>query len=74
MDKIKYSFSCSPLFSFIYLFQNKLTDVPEYAMMQFHMMMLLDDLGKIALVDKIFYPRVKSQIYLSSVQENVGTT
>ena len=32
--------------------------------MQFHMMTLLDVLGKIA-----FYPRVKSQISLSGVQE-----
>ena len=35
---------------FIYLFQNKLLEVPEYAKMQFHMMMLLDVLGKIAWV------------------------
>ena len=35
---------------FIYLFLNKLAEVPEYAKMQFHMMTLLDVLGKIAWV------------------------
>ena len=30
----------------ILLFQNKLPEVPEYAKMQFHMMTLLDILGK----------------------------
>ena len=36
---------------FIYLFiQNKLPEVPEYAMMQFHMMAFLGVLGKIAWV------------------------
>ena len=35
---------------FIYLFQNHLPEVPEYAKMQFHIMTLLDVLGKIALV------------------------
>ena len=48
------SFSCSPLFLFIclyiYLLKNKLAEVPDYAKMQFHMMTLLDVLGKIALV------------------------
>ena len=34
----------------IYLFQNKLPNVPEYAKMQFHMLTLLDVLGKIAWV------------------------
>ena len=79
------SFSCSSLFLFIYiiylfiylfiyllflyLFENKLPEIPEYAMMQFHMMTLLDAKGKIAWVRKIFYPRVESQISLSSVQE-----
>ena len=38
------------IYLFIYLFQNKLPEVPEYAMMQFHMMTLLDVLGKIAWV------------------------
>ena len=33
---------------FIYLFQNKLTEVLEYAKMQFHRMTLLDVLGMIA--------------------------
>ena len=33
---------------FIYLFQNKLPEVPECAEMQLHMMTLLDVLGKIA--------------------------
>ena len=35
---------------FIYLFLNKLTEVPEYPKMQFHMMTLLDVLGKMAWV------------------------
>ena len=35
---------------FIYLFQKKFPEVPEYAKMQFHMMTLLDVLGKIAWV------------------------
>ena len=35
---------------FIYLFLNKLPEVPEYAKMQFHMIDLLDVLGKIAWV------------------------
>ena len=35
---------------FIYLFQNKLAEVPKYAKMQFHTMTLLDVLGKIAWV------------------------
>ena len=35
---------------FIYLFKKKLPEVTEYAKMQFHMMMLLDVLGKIAWV------------------------
>ena len=33
---------------FICLFENKLPEAPEYAKMQFHMMTLLDVLGKIA--------------------------
>ena len=41
---------------FIYLFQNKLSEVPEYAKMQFHMVTLLDVLGKIAWVRKYFLP------------------
>ena len=44
------SFSCSPLFLFIYLFENKLPVVLECAKMQFHMMTLPDVLGKIAWV------------------------
>ena len=47
--RIMDSFSCSPLFLFIYLFYNKLPEVPEYAKMQFHMT-LLDVLGNIAWV------------------------
>ena len=35
---------------FIYLFKNKLPEVPEYSKMQFHMMRLLDSLAKIAWV------------------------
>ena len=61
-------FSCSPLFLFIY-FSNKLLEVPEYAKMQFHMMMLLDVLGKIAWVRLDFLSEVKYQISLSGVQE-----
>ena len=38
------------IYLFIYLFQNKLPEPPEYAKMQFHMMMLLDFLVKIACV------------------------
>ena len=37
-------------FLFIYLFQNKLTEVSEYDKMQFHTMTLLDVLGKLAWV------------------------
>ena len=43
-------FSCSPLFQFIYSFKNKLPEVPEYVKMQFHMVTLLEVLGKIAFV------------------------
>ena len=46
-----HTFSCSPLFLFIYLsiywLQNKLPEVSEHAKMQFHTMTLLDVLGKI---------------------------
>ena len=42
LKRIMDSFSCSPLFLFIFLFYNKLPEVPEYAKMQFHMMTLLD--------------------------------
>ena len=58
-----YYFSGSPLFLiyfFIYLFNyvfnihlfilNKLPEVPEYAKMLFHMMTLIDVMGKIAWV------------------------
>ena len=38
------------MFLFIHLFLNKLPEIPEYATMQFHMMTLLDVLGKIAWV------------------------
>ena len=46
------SFFGSPFFIylFIYLFWNKLPEVPEYAKVQFHMMTLVDILGKIAWV------------------------
>ena len=47
LTRIMDSFSCSPLF---YLFSNKLPEVPELANMLFHMMTLLDVLGKIAWV------------------------
>ena len=45
-------FSCSTMFLLIYSFYKKktLAEVPEYAKMQFHMMSLLDVLGKIACV------------------------
>ena len=69
LTRIMDSFSCSPLFSFIYLFQNKLPDVPQYARIQFHIMKLLDILGKIAWISYIFYSRVKSQISILGVQE-----
>ena len=36
------------IYIFIYLFSNKLPEVPEYAKMQFHMLTLIDVLGKIA--------------------------
>ena len=39
---------------FIHLFQNKLSEVPEYAKMQFHMMTLLDVLGKVTWARKYF--------------------
>ena len=48
LTRIMDSFSCSPLF--FYLFQNKLTEVPEYPKMQFHMMTLFDVVGKKAWV------------------------
>ena len=37
-------------FLFIYLFENKLPEVPEYAKVQFQMMTLRDGLGEIAWV------------------------
>ena len=49
LTRIMDSFSCSRLFLFIYLFlyffifyyfKNKLPEVPEFAKMQFHMMLL----------------------------------
>ena len=43
----------------------------KYAKMQFHMMALLDVLGKIAV--KNFYPYVKSQISLSGVHHRSCT-
>ena len=52
-------FSCSSLILFIYLFQNKLPEVPEYAKMQFHMTKLLDVLGKIAWVRQDFLSQGK---------------
>ena len=42
LTRIMDSFSCSPL----YLFKKKLREACEYAMLQFHMMTLLDVLGK----------------------------
>ena len=45
------------IYLFIYLlidFFNKLPELPEYAKMQFHMMTLLDVLGKIAWVKTRF--------------------
>ena len=35
---------------YFFMFYNKIPDVPEYAKLQFHMMTLLDILGKIAWV------------------------
>ena len=56
---------------FIFLFQNKLPEVSEYAKMLFHMMTLLGVLGKIekAWVRKDFLSQGKISIALSSVQE-----
>ena len=45
--RIMYSFLAHHCFN---LFINKLPEIPEYAKMQFHMMTLLDALGKIARV------------------------
>ena len=53
LKRIMNSFSCSPLFLFIY-FLKKLLEVPGDAKMQFHMMTLLDVLGKIAWVREDF--------------------
>ena len=50
LKRIMDSFSCSPLVLFINSYQNKLPEVPEYAKMQFHMITLLDALGKITWV------------------------
>ena len=47
------------IYLFKYLFQNKLPEVPEYTKMQFHMMTLLDFLGKIAWVRLDFLSQVK---------------
>ena len=63
------SFPCSPLFLFIhlsiYLFQDKLPEVPEYATVQFHIMKLLDVLGKIAWVRQDFLSQGKiSDIFI----------
>ena len=55
---------------FIY-FKISFQKSPEYAKMQFHMTMLLDVLIRLHGQDKIFYPRVKSQISLSGVQEKL---
>ena len=45
-------FCCSPLFLYILFIslKKKLPEVPEYAKMQFHMMRLLEVLGKISWV------------------------
>ena len=55
----------------IYLFKNKLPEVPEYDKRQCHMMTLLYVLGKIASMGKIRFsiPGKKSQISISGVQE-----
>ena len=54
LTQIMDSFSCSPLFSFIYLFvylfEDQLPEVPQYVKMQCHRMTLPDALGKIAWV------------------------
>ena len=47
LTRIMDSFSCSLLFFFyLFIFLNKLQDVPEYAKMPFSMMTLFDVLGK----------------------------
>ena len=47
LKRIMNSFSCSPQFFLLIYFLNKVPEAPEYAKMQFHMMTLLDVLGKI---------------------------
>ena len=49
------------IYLFIYLFKNRLPEVPEYAKMQFHM---------ITLLGVLYSQRKISDIYLSGVQEN----
>ena len=65
LTRIMDSFSCSPLYLFINSYQNKLPEVPEYAKMQFHMITLLDALGKI----RFYIPGEKSQTSFTGVQE-----
>ena len=47
---IRLFFLLTTVYLLIYLFLNKLPEVPESAKMQFHKMTLLDVLGKIAWV------------------------
>ena len=54
----------------IYLFQNKLLKVPEYAKMQFNMMRLLDVLGKIVWVRYDFLSQGKNSDILFRCARN----
>ena len=79
LTRIMDSFSCSPQVLFIYLFKNKLAEVPEYAKMQFHMMTLLDVLGKIrfSIPGKNLrypYPVCKKILYREQITKGVNQT
>ena len=57
---------------FIYLFENKVPEVPENAKMQFHMMTLFVVLGKITLVRYDFLPQGKiSDILIRCARNSV---
>ena len=58
---------------FIYLYKNKLPEVPEYAKMKFHMMTLLDVLGKISWVRNDFLSQGKiSDILIRCARKNLS--
>ena len=52
---------------FIYLFQNKLPEVPEYAKKQFHMMTLLDVLGNTTISPRIVRPDLDQIVPIQSL-------